>query len=93
MFGRTVLCLWPCVGSRLTDSLWNRLPSSRSLSSLSFFPWRILIYPGSFWNLLIGAVSSMLLCIVGGRGVSLPVAIVAEAKGCGAVTSGFVQKL
>ena len=35
----------------------------------------------------------MLLCIAGGRGVSLPVAVVAEAEGCGAVTSGFVEKL
>ena len=46
-----------------------------------------------FWHPLIGVVSSMLLCIAGGRGVSLPVAIVAEAKGCGAGTSGFVEKL
>ena len=69
------------------------VPSSRSLSSLSFFPWRILSYLGSFWNPLIGAVSPMLLCIAGGCGVSLPIAVVTETEGCGAMTSGFMEKL
>ena len=88
-----VLCLWPFVGSKLMDSLWNMLPSSRSLCFISFFSWRILSHPGSFWNPLIGAIGTMLLCIAGGRGVSLPVAVVAEAEGCGAVTSSFVEEL
>ena len=89
-----ILCLWPRVGSRLLDFPWRTFPSSRSLSSFSFFSWRrILSCLGSFWNPLIRVVSSMLPCITGGRGVSFPVTIIAEAEGCRSVLSGFVEKL
>ena len=88
------LRLWPRVGSRLLDFPWKMFSSSRSLSSLSFFSWRrILSCLGSFWNPFIRASNSMLPCIAGGRGVSLPVTIITEAEGCGAVISGFVEKI
>ena len=76
-----ILCLWPSAGSRLLGFPCGLFPGSGSLSSLSFFSWgRILCSLGSFRDPFVGAASPMLLGITGGRGVSLPVAIVTEAE-------------
>ena len=64
----------------------------RFMYSLSLLPWRGLRQISSSWNPLVSAIGAMLLGVTGGREVSLPVAVVAEAEGCGAVISGFVEK-
>ena len=77
-----VRSLWPSAGSRLMGFPFGIIPGSGSMSSLSFLcRWRILCCLGSSRNPFVGAACSMLLGITGGRGVSLPVAIVAEAEG------------
>ena len=88
-----VQSLWPSAGSGLLGFPFGMIPGMRSLSSLSFLcRRRILFCLGSSRDPFVGAACSMLLGITGGRGVSFPVAIVTEAEGCGAVTSGFVEE-
>ena len=77
-----VQSLRPSAGSGLLGFPFGIIPGLGSLSSLSFLcRRRIFCCLGSFRDPFVGAASPMLLGITGGRGVSLPVAIVTEAEG------------
>ena len=74
--------LWLRAGSGFLGSPFGIIPGLESLSSLSFlYRRRIFCCLGSLRDPFVGAVCSMLLGITGGRGVSLPVAVVTEAEG------------